>query len=181
MPQIYQEREMASRQDRKRKKEERRNKQRTVQHVANLTNLHAERDLQMAVAEVRIEEFKMPISEQFVAYMNVIVTEMTDEGTRMGDFLCQAFANILEQVHTFSGKFEEFWREFEPVVGNMFTDAPVDKIRDVFRNGLKLTQEHFLDNEWYGVDGEAECFISGYKTPSTLVLKFYKGKEKHLT
>lgn len=181
MLQNYQECEMASRQDRKKKKQDRRNKQRSTQQVANLVNLHAERDLQMAVAEVRVEEFKMSISENFVAYMNVIVTEMQDEGNRMGDFLCQAFANVLEQVPTFSGKFETFWEEFEPIVGNMFTDAPIDKIRTVFRNGLKLTQEHFLDNEWYGVDGDAECFISGYKTPSTLVLKFYKGKEKQGT
>lgn len=167
---------MATRQDRKDKKARRRKVVQAKRPAA--TTVHVERDLRMAATFKRSENFKLPTSDEFVTYLNAIMSEHQEESMRLGNYLSQAFANILERVDTFSGKFEEFWDAFEPVLGNMFTSAPYDKIRSVFRTALKLTQEHLLDNEWYDEEGHAECFIGGYKTPSTLILKFYDGKEK---
>ena len=166
---------MATRQSRKDKKARRRNK---VNAHRDVTAIHVERDLRIAATFKRSENFKLPTSDEFVTYLNAIMSEHQEESMRLGNYLSQSFANILERVDTFSGKFEEFWADFEPVLGNMFTSAPYEKIRSVFRTALKLTQEHLLDNEWYDEEGHAECFIGGYKTPSTLILKFYDGKEK---
>lgn len=169
---------MATRQDRKNKKARRRAVVSQRKHNDNVVDIHAERDLRMAATFKRSVDFKLPLSDQFVTYLNAIVSEHAEDSMRLGDWLSQSFANVLERVDTFSGKFEEFWLDFEPILGNMFKDVPFDKIKQVFRTGLKLTQEHLLDEEWYDELGKAECFIGGFKTPSTLVLKFYDGKEK---
>lgn len=169
---------MATRQDRKNKKLKRRAVSNQRKRNENVTSIHAERDLRMGATFKRTENFKLPIADEFVVYLNAIVSEHSEDSMRLGDWLVQSFANTLERVDTFSGKFEEFWIDFEPILGNMFNDIPFDKIKKVFRTGLKLTQEHLLDEEWYDELGQAECFIGGFKMPSTLILKFYDGKEK---
>lgn len=174
---------MSSRQTRKDKKARRREKMR-----GDTTTTHLNQDKPWPMGQTKdsvisceVTHFKLSASCEFIDYLHVIAEALPEEGDRLPNFICQHIANVLNRVDGFGTAFATFMEELEPIVCNLFHDAPMDKIRDVFREGLKLTQEHFLDNEWYDVDGFAERWVSGYTKPQTLLLRQYGSKEKSHT
>lgn len=175
---------MSNRQQRRAAKKANRNRL-PVNRTSNVANA----GLPMTPFEMEpilMQEYNLPASSSFCNYVDVICSAYGDadpdsaEATkRLQDLMCQGFANVLEDQYGFESAFDKFFETIEDILGNSFlTGAPMAKMRQELRDGLKLVQEHLLDNEWYGTDFKAEYWISGFKTPGTVFLTRYRGKEK---
>jgi hypothetical protein len=125
--------------------------------------------------------FELDPGSEFLDYMFVVLECIPDQAQQMQNMISQGVANVLNRVDNFGVASEEFFAAIDEVLNVMFPDPPLAKIHKELRTGLKLVQEHLIDQGCYDEFGNVTAYVSGYTKPYTVLLTMFSGKERSAT